>query len=189
MKLPQPDLFQQSDHSRLNLRSGQGAVDFQRLANYALHPHTWIQRRPGVLEDGLHRSFVFLASFFFEVKRIIALKQYLALRRLFEKQHHLGSCGFSAARLAYQSVSLTRFNFKRDTVDCFEHCLVTSKNSRTHRKVLFQVRYSQEDIAIVTCAHSLLPATGSFSLSQHAEIWPSPTSNVSGYSSRHRSIT
>src|SRR5439155_840799 len=95
----------------------QRLVGDERLGDDRADAHPRIERRVGVLEDGLHGAPVVAQAPALERLEVLPLEAHEASRRLLEEQHELRRGRLAAAGLAHEAERPARLDGERDVVD------------------------------------------------------------------------
>ena len=158
----QADLRQHLGHPVVLFAFGNAAVDHQRLRHDVPHPHPGAQRRPRILEHGLHRGAVFLQAGAAKIVDILAVQQDFALGGAFQAQQQLAGGGLAAARFPHQAHGFPLLDGERDAVhrlhiaDGFHH-----NQALGDREVLFQPVHFQQGL-VASDSHRYRPPSSQF---------------------------
>ena len=118
---PQPNGAEQLGHALTASGGRQVGVQQQWLGQHLSHPHAWIERAEGVLEDELGTGAQAALIRTWEGSKIAALKPHFARGRLHQPQCESPDRGFAAPRFPHQRQRLCTSHIEGNFVDGPHH--------------------------------------------------------------------
>ncbi len=170
----QADVVEQLTHARVHGAAVERLVGHQRLGHDRADAHSWIERRVGILEHGLHRAAIAPDAVGVEPDERPAIELDRAVGRRLEAEHELGRGGLAAAGLADDAERLAGHDLERHAVDRAHDRAAPIEHAATDREVLAQIARLQERGGHGTC-------------SQHRAACAADTVTEGGACSLHRS--
>jgi hypothetical protein len=156
----------------LDFHPRQGGVDDQRFGDDIVHALVRVERRPWVLEHGLHRRPVLAQGVATQRVHVLAVDEDLAGRGLLQAQDELRGGRLAAAGFADDGERLALGDREVDAV----HGLDPADHARPEHAL-----GDREVLRQAVSAEDRLGRHSASSLQQSAEC-PSPTTNDGGYS-------